>query len=160
MEKSAGIICFKKDKNDGIKFFVVHSGGPFNKNINKWGIPKGHIEKEESPFKAAVREFEEETNIVLPTDKYFIDLGEKKQNSKKIIHVFAINYDNFDIKKCFSNKCEIEYPYKSGKKIWIPEIDKYAWKSYEDIKKTCIKGQLSFFDDIITIITNGNVELL
>lgn len=158
MEKSAGILCFKKT-NNSILFFVVHAGGPFNKNKNKWGIPKGHVEVNESPFNAAIREFEEETNIVLPENKHFIDLGERKQNNEKKIHIFALNWSDFNIKTCFSNKCEIEWPIKSGNKILIPEIDQYDWKSYNELKKVGIKGQISFFTDIIKMIKDKKIEI-
>lgn len=159
MEKSAGVICFKKDENNNILFFVVHPGGPFNKNKNKWGIPKGHIETNETPFIAALREFKEETNIILPNDYDFIDLGEKNQNPNKKIHIFAINWSDFDYTTCFSNECEIEWPYKSGNKIKIPEIDKYDWKSYNDLEKIGINGQLPFFKKIIDMINNEDLKI-
>lgn len=154
MEKSAGILCFKQDK-DNIYFFIVHAGGPCNIKKNIWGIPKGHVENDENAFEAAIREFNEETGIKLPSDeKLFLDLGEKKQNKKKIIHIFAIKWDNFDINDCKSNTCEIEYPYGSGKKIIIPEIDAYKWETFDNIKNKLIKGQIPFFNEILNIINN------
>ena len=59
-EISAGIIAyyFEKDLKQ-FKFLVAHPGGPYFKNIKKYGFPKGHQEKNES----AIREFKEETGL-------------------------------------------------------------------------------------------------
>jgi len=52
-------------KNNELKFFLVHPGGPFfkNKDNGYWSIPKGLSEEGEDLLAAAMREFEEETGI-------------------------------------------------------------------------------------------------
>lgn len=55
-EKSAGAIIFRKS-NIGIQYLLL-----FGDKIG-WGFPKGHIEENETPKDAAVREVEEETGI-------------------------------------------------------------------------------------------------
>lgn len=147
MEYSAGILCFRIE-NDKIEFFVCHSGGPYNLKKDIWGIPKGRKEANENSFLTAIREFEEETGVKLPTYDInsYIDLGSIKQNKNKNIHIYAIKWDDFDLDNCKSNLCEIEFPYGSGHKILIPEIDRYEWKTYEEIISKCVVGQRFFFD--------------
>jgi 8-oxo-dGTP pyrophosphatase MutT (NUDIX family) len=40
------------------------------KESSKWGIPKGHLEKDERLWTAAVRELQEETNLSLKRIRY------------------------------------------------------------------------------------------
>jgi ADP-ribose pyrophosphatase YjhB (NUDIX family) len=60
---------------------------PKESRPNTWSIPCGHIEKEESPIDAAIREFKEETyiNLVKP-DKLldFIETSFIKKINKEI----------------------------------------------------------------------------
>ena len=59
---SAGILLYRLTEG-GLTVLLVHPGGPFwaNRDRNAWTIPKGSIEKGETPEAAALREFEEET---------------------------------------------------------------------------------------------------
>ncbi len=54
-EKSAGLILFKKEKNNRAYLLLENNG--------KWGFPKGNINENESDLNAALRECEEETGI-------------------------------------------------------------------------------------------------
>jgi len=62
-EESAGIVFFRKTK-DGINFLLL------NYPSGHWDLVKGHIEINEKPRDAAIRESKEETGI---TDIKFID---------------------------------------------------------------------------------------
>ena len=62
-EESAGIAFFRKTK-DGINFLLL------NYPSGHWDLVKGHIEINEKPRDAAIRESKEETGI---TDIKFID---------------------------------------------------------------------------------------
>ena len=63
-EKCAGIIAYYYDvTTNQFKFLVAHPGGPFFKNVQKYGFPKGHIEDGEHVKDVAIREFKEETGI-------------------------------------------------------------------------------------------------
>ena len=111
-----------------IDYLIVHPGGPFyeNKDEGVWSIPKGEIEEGEEKKEVSLREFKEETNLDLNC-KYedLIELGETKLKSGKIIHGFGfIVRENFEIKNFKSNLFEMEWPYKSGKKMKFPEVDK------------------------------------
>lgn len=50
---SAGILLFTEDK----RHFLLM------KHANRWDLPKGHLEMNETKFEGALREFEEETGI-------------------------------------------------------------------------------------------------
>ena len=142
---SAGILIYKH--NDGkLKLFIVHPGGPFwkDKDEGAWSIPKGEVEQgEENLLGVAKRELKEETGISIEGN--FIDLGEVKQKSGKIVKAWAIEGDWSGLLMCQSF-VEIEWPYKSGKKIKIPEVDKAGFFSVEDAKRKINPAQREFIE--------------
>lgn len=146
MSTSAGIIPYRV-KDGHIEFFVGHPGGPYWKNNSYYAFLKGGLEEGENSLQAAIREFEEESGIPLPIIP-FISLGAVKQNSKKTVYAYGVEYD-IDPEKCFSNECEVEHPSNSGIKIKIPEIDKYAWMTFEELKEITNKNHLPFYKEII-----------
>ena len=65
----AGVILTRtvqKDGKDEIQFLILKGNNTYD-SIGKWGFPKGHMEPkdENDPIKTALRELEEETNIVI-----------------------------------------------------------------------------------------------
>lgn len=54
-ERSAGMIVFRKSRQ--VLYLVLHY------EAGHWDFPKGHVEKEETDRRAAMRELEEETGI-------------------------------------------------------------------------------------------------
>lgn len=148
---SAGLLMYRK-KNDKIQVFLVHPGGPFwkNKDLGSWSIPKGEINNGnlslDNLLNTAKREVEEETGIEAPKNKedYFY-LGEIKQKSGKIVHAWAFKGDWHGLLMCQSF-VEIEWPYKSGKIIKVPEVDKAEFFYIEEAKKKINPAQREFFD--------------
>jgi bis(5'-nucleosidyl)-tetraphosphatase len=58
LERSAGLVIFKEDPHaPGGRVFLLLDYG------KHWDYPKGHLEKDESPQQAALRELTEETGI-------------------------------------------------------------------------------------------------
>jgi ADP-ribose pyrophosphatase YjhB (NUDIX family) len=55
-EVSAGGIVFRRTA-EGVRFLLIRD------SYRNWGFPKGHLEDEELPDAAAVREVEEETGL-------------------------------------------------------------------------------------------------
>ncbi len=133
---SAGLLMYKI-KDNKLQVFLVHPGGPFFKNKDIWGIPKGEIKENENLLEAAKREFKEETGI--QPKEPFISLGEVRMASGKIVHCWAFEGDLSGL--LASNYCKIEWPPKSGKLISIPEIDKAQFFSLQEAKQKINKAQ-------------------
>ncbi|MFQ5531335.1 MAG: NUDIX domain-containing protein, partial [Candidatus Nanoarchaeia archaeon] len=88
---SAGLLMYKV--NPELKVFLVHHGGPYwkNKDLLSWSIPKGLVNdgKDNHLLETAEREFYEETGVKPPIDKSkYIDLGNVKQKSGKVVHAW------------------------------------------------------------------------
>ena len=56
--KSCGFILFKGDRNDSHKSFLLM------KHLDRYDLPKGHVEPGESDLECALREMTEETGIL------------------------------------------------------------------------------------------------
>ncbi len=149
---SAGILPYRYRKGK-LEVLLVHPGGPFwvKKDEGAWSIPKGLKRDGEEPLDAAKREFEEETSFKAEGD--FIDLGEIKQSSGKIIRIFAREMD-IDVNKIKSNTFSLEWPKGSGNIKEYPEIDRAEWFDIEEAKKKILKGQIGFIDRLIGYLKN------
>ncbi len=145
--KSAGILMYRY-KNGELEILLVHPGGPFwaRKDKGAWSIPKGICEKNENLLTAAKREFHEETGFNI--DGEFIDLGEIKQSSGKIVHIWAVEGD-IDPNDIHSNTFQLEWPKGSGRIRQYPEVDKAAWFPIKLAKEKIAKGQIGFLERLL-----------
>jgi predicted NUDIX family NTP pyrophosphohydrolase len=145
MKQSAGLLMYRW-QNKALEFFLVHPGGPFFKNKDEgyWTIPKGEPEGNEALLEAAKREFIEETGIE-PVGPY-IELGQVKQKGGKVVHAWAFEKD--EVKDVISNNFELEWPIKSGKKVFFPEVDKGA---YFGLKEAEVKINLAQKDFLLRL---------
>ncbi|HET8632598.1 MAG TPA: NUDIX hydrolase [Gemmatimonadales bacterium] len=57
LEVSAGGIVFRRDADGQARFLLIRD------SYGNWGFPKGHLEENESPADAALRETAEETGL-------------------------------------------------------------------------------------------------
>jgi 8-oxo-dGTP pyrophosphatase MutT (NUDIX family) len=62
-ERSAGVIPYQKNGDQGLLYLVLHSATVRNPRA-KWEFPKGGMESGESTRQTAAREFQEETGLV------------------------------------------------------------------------------------------------
>jgi predicted NUDIX family NTP pyrophosphohydrolase len=149
LKKSAGILLYRI-KNKFPEFFLVHYGGPFwaKKDLGSWSIPKGETQENENPLDAALREFKEETGTLLKPEK-IIELNPVKQKAGKIVMSWAVE-GNVDPASIKSNEVEIEWPPKSGKKKFFPEIDKGEWFSEEVARQKINAAQVGLIDELIS----------
>lgn len=146
MEYSAGIIPFRKNEKGEIEFFVGHPGGVGWQWNDYWAFLKGGVENGESWVDCAWREFQEESGIELNEDlkSKLISLGTSQQNKRKIVIAYAMEYPNIEPSECFSNIAD------NGLN---PEIDRYAWFTFEELKKKTHPMHITFYEQIIDIIS-------
>jgi predicted NUDIX family NTP pyrophosphohydrolase len=144
MKRSAGLLLFRR-KGSEFEFFLVHPGGPFwkNKDAGAWTIPKGAIDPGEDPLAAARREFEEETGF--DVDGSFVELGSFKQPGGKYVLVWAVEGDCAPAKLA-SNEFEMEWPPRSGRRQWFPEVDIGGWFSLAEAREKMLIGQRPMLD--------------
>lgn len=150
--RSAGILPYRYT-DAGLQLMLVHPGGPFwsNKDQGAWSITKGVCAEDENPLAAAKREFKEETGYEIDGD--FIDLGEIRQPSRKIVHVWAVEHD-LDTANIISNTFSLEWPKNSGSISTYPEIDRGEWFGIDQAKLKILKGQVGFIEKLLEI-TSG-----
>lgn len=143
-KRSAGLLLYRR-RGEAIEVFLVHPGGPFwaKKDLGAWSIPKGEYEEGEDRLAAARREFEEETGFPPPAD--VIALGELKQASGKVVMAWAGEGD-CDASQLVSNRCEIEWPPRSGRTMEIPEVDRGGWFGLDEGRERILKSQVAFIE--------------
>lgn len=147
MRKSAGLLLYRS-KDATTEVFLVHPGGPFwkGKDLGAWSIPKGEAAEGEDALTAARREFTEETGQTVDGD--FIELTTVQQKGGKLVYAWAIEADA-DAENIVSNTFKMEYPYKSGKWITVPEVDKAAWFGMEEARQRLNPAQAALLDDLL-----------
>lgn len=145
MEYSCGIIPFRRNSEGNIQFFVGHPGGFGWQWKDYWAFLKGGVEGDEDWGQTALREFREESGLKLEgiDKKDLIPLGTAKQNKHKIVVAYALYYPDIDIEQCFSNLADGEN---------YPEIDKYAWLTFEELKERTHPTHINFYEQIIELI--------
>src|SRR6201746_612426 len=123
--QSAGLLLYRRTAL-GPQVFLIHMGDPIwaRKDLAAWSIPKGVIEPGESPQKAALREFREETGFAVAGQ--YEPLGRFRQNSRGDLWVWAIEGD-CDPGQLVSMTFSMEWPPRSGKIQSFPEADRGAW---------------------------------
>ena len=125
---------------------IGHMGGPFwaKKDEGAWSVFKGEYDDSEDPFRAARREFEEETGSP-PPDGPSIELGEVRQSSGKRVVAWAVEGD-FDPATLTSNTFTTEWPPRSGRQAEFPEVDRAEWFDLATARAKLVKAQAAFID--------------
>ena len=96
--KAYGICLYKKESNT-IKLLLCKSVT----SQNKWGFLKGVEEQDELKIDTALREFYEESGILV--QKKHLENYFEQENETKDIGIFLVNYDTIGgIKKFFSGE--------------------------------------------------------
>lgn len=141
---SAGILLFRQ-RDGEIQVLLIKPGGPFwrNKDAGAWMIPKGAIEPGEAAAEAALREFEEETGTRLTAAP--LPLLKIKQAGGKLVEAFAMEGD-LDADAVHSNEFEVEWPPRSGRRQFYPEVEQARWMSFADARKLMLPSQLPLLD--------------
>ena len=151
-KKTAGILLYRLRESE-LEVLLGHPGGPFwaKKDDAAWSIPKGELEEDEDPLKAAKREFEEETGVAVEGN--FIPLTPLKQRGGKVVLAWAVKGD-CDADNIKSNMFSLEWPPRSGKRQEFPEMDRASWFTMAAAKKKILPGQLGLLEELeqITVL--------
>jgi predicted NUDIX family NTP pyrophosphohydrolase len=141
---SAGILMYRYG-DAGMEVLLVHPGGPFwrNRDLGAWSIPKGEFQESENPESAARREFAEELGVELKGR--LEPLGQLRQRGGKTVIAYA-SKGTLDVAKVRSNEIPIEWPPRTGRIIYIPEIDRAAWFELPLAREKILASQLPFLD--------------
>lgn len=147
MRKSAGLLIYRK-ADAFLEVFLVHPGGPFwrGKDAGAWSIPKGEFTEGEDALEVARREFTEETGQEISGD--FIELETVQQKGGKLVFAWAVKGD-VDADNVVSNTFKMQYPYKSGNWITVPEVDKAGWFGVEEAKQKINPAQAALLPDLL-----------
>jgi predicted NUDIX family NTP pyrophosphohydrolase len=145
----------KRDRD--LEVLLAHPGGPFwaNKDRGAWSIPKGEYGAGEDPLEAAKREFEEETGFA--ANGIWHELGQVRQAGGKIVSVWAFEGD-CDPGNLISNRCQVEWPPRSGSLIDFPEVDRGAWFSLTEARERILQSQEPFLDALLRKLSPGSIQ--
>ncbi|HEX2532228.1 MAG TPA: NUDIX domain-containing protein [Chitinophagaceae bacterium] len=151
--KSAGILLYRIREEP--EYFLVHPGGPFwaGRETGAWTIPKGEFGPGEEPLAAALREFREETGFS-PSGP-FVALQPIRQKAGKLVFAWAAGGD-LDAAAIRSNTMRMEWPYRSGKWITIPEVDKGGWFRLEEAMEKINPAQAALVDELAQRLADGH----
>jgi 8-oxo-dGTP pyrophosphatase MutT (NUDIX family) len=125
LETSAGGIVFRRD-GDVVRYLLIRD--PY---LN-WGLPKGHVERGETPLEAALREVMEETALdnmenvgELPTiDWFFRDKG-------KLIH----KYCHFFLLESRAGEPKPQLDEGITECVWLPLEDALHRLTYDNARE-------------------------
>jgi predicted NUDIX family NTP pyrophosphohydrolase len=155
--QSAALLLYRRGAHAArdLEVFLVHPGGPFwaKKDLGAWSIPKGEYAADEDALAAAIREFGEETGFVLAENlrrEDFLNLGVLRQSGGKLVSVWALEESksgaNCDPAALVSNRCEIEWPPRSGRRMEIPEVDRGGWFPLGEARLRILASQQQALD--------------
>lgn len=148
-KKSAGLLLFRR--RDRLEVLLVHPGGPLwaKKDDGAWSIPKGEIDADEDPLRAARREFAEELGDDVSGE--FIALHPIRQASGKLVYAWAIESE-FDTATFRSDTFSMEWPPRSGRQQDFPEVDRVEWFAIGSARQKINKGQVPLLDELVRIL--------
>jgi 8-oxo-dGTP pyrophosphatase MutT (NUDIX family) len=125
---SAGGVVFRGDKGQ-VEVVIVSVGGQ-----NRWQLPKGMVEKGESPETAAVREAREEAGVssevvqLIETIEYWyagLDNGIRVRFHKRV-HFFLLRYVSGDTK---------DHDWEVNEARWVPIDDATSQLTFDNERR-------------------------
>ncbi|MEU0529807.1 NUDIX domain-containing protein [Amycolatopsis tolypomycina] len=151
-KQSAGLLLYR-GRGDDVEVLLGHMGGPFwaKKDAAAWSLPKGELDPDEPPEKAARREFEEELGLPAPAGEY-VPLGEVKQSGGKVVTAWAVEAE-LDPAAVVPGTFTMEWPPRSGRQQEFPEVDRVEWFSVQAAREKLLKGQLPFLDRLLALVS-------
>ena len=104
MPKGAAVVIFDEEG----RVLILLRPKTVSWGAGKWALPGGHIEEDESPMMAAVREVREETTLAIPNPQQF-----HVSNNGEVVYF---------VSDSFTGEVEIDF-----------EHDDFAWARPEDL---------------------------
>jgi len=154
MTHSAGLLLYRR-VHESIEVLLVHPGGPLwaKRDDGAWSIPKGEIDDEAADALAtARREFQEETGHPAPDGPY-LDLGEVRLRSGKVVRAWAAEGD-LDPATATSTTFEMPWPPRSGRIATFPEVDRVAWFTPAEASRKLNPAQAPFVEQLLQILSS------
>ncbi len=149
-KESAGILLFRG--GDAPRLLLVHPGGPFwaRKDLGAWSIPKGELDDGEEARDCALRELGEELGPAAPRldPAALVELGTVRQKSGKLVHAWAAAAE-FDPATLESNRFELEWPPRSGRRGEFPEVDRAEWFDPDEARRRILPAQAPLIDRLL-----------
>ncbi len=155
--QSAGILLFRRAAGGEAEVLLAHPGGPFfaRRDDGYWSIPKGEPDAgEEDLLAVARREFAEEVGHPAPEAATAIELGTIVQKGGKVVHAWALEGD-LDPATASSNRFELEWPPRSGRREQFPEIDRVAWFSPAQARRKVKQAQIPLIDRLLEALASA-----
>ena len=128
---AGGVIFRKNDSSIEIALIAVKGG-------HVWCLPKGIIDKGESPEMAAVREVSEETGLQgriiekLGEINYWYYIKEEEARCRKTVHFFLIEYESGDTS---------QHDFEVDLVSWFPIDDALKTASYKGEREMIEKAE-------------------
>lgn len=153
---SAGILMYR-GRGDTLQVLLGHPGGPYwrNRDAGAWMIPKGEVAEGEAPEAAARREFREELGVAVTG--VLQPLGRVRQRGGKDVEAFAIAGD-FDVGSLHSNRFELEWPPRSGRRASFPEIDRAEWFALPVARRKILPSQVPLLDRLDALLEHDAAD--
>ena len=147
---SAGILMYQHD-GDELRVLLAHPGGPFwrNRDDGAWTIPKGESGYGESAEQVARREFQEELGTAVAGP--LTPLGGLRQRGGKWVEAFAVQ-GQFDVAGLRSNEFPLQWPPRSGKTEFFPEVDRAAWFALPEARRKILPSQQVLLDRLEALL--------
>jgi predicted NUDIX family NTP pyrophosphohydrolase len=147
---AAGVLVFRRGAA-GLELLLAHPGGPFwaKKDLGAWTIFKGEPDPDEEPLACARRELLEESG--LEPEGPFLELGEIRQKSGKLVRAWAVEADA-DPAALRSNEFTMEWPPRSGRTASVPELDRFAWLAPDEARRRINPAQAELIDRLQALL--------
>lgn len=135
---SAGLLVYRY--MPGPEVLLGHPGGPLwrGRDLGAWTVPKGAVEPEERPLDAALREFSEETGLLVSGAPRV--LTPIRQKGGKRVLCWALEAD-LDLQAFRPGRFEMEWPPRSGVSVSFPELDRIAYFPIEEALRRVLPAQ-------------------
>ena len=144
---SAGVLLYRLAE-EAPEVLIAHMGGPYwtGKDAAAWSLPKGEFDPDaEGALDAAKREFAEELGLPAP-DVAYAELGTFAYTSGKRVTVFVADGTELELESVEFGEFEMEWPPRSGRTRWFPEVDRVEWTRLDAARERLVKGQRPAID--------------